>query len=160
MNELHVCLQACSSQLQILKKFLSLLVLISSKLLADAPAVNQASTSSTSKRVPTCIANMLQELEDDVAETVDHSSATDKEIDLYKSLPRVPDCDPLEWWRCHQSTFPYLSMLARKYLAIQATSVSSERVFSSAGNIVSCKRSSLKPAKINKLCFLAANLKM
>lgn len=32
-----------------------------------------------------------------------------------------PNTDPLEWWKCHESNFPRLGNLAKKYLSIQAT---------------------------------------
>ncbi|XP_067930857.1 E3 SUMO-protein ligase ZBED1-like [Watersipora subatra] len=87
------------------------------------------------------------------------TSNTDKEISLYASLPRLSmKSDPLVWWREHRETFPYLAQLAQKYLSIQAMSVSSERVFSAAGNIVTNQRNCLKLAKVNMPCFLAANL--
>ncbi|XP_073716552.1 E3 SUMO-protein ligase ZBED1-like [Misgurnus anguillicaudatus] len=66
--------------------------------------------------------------------------------------------DPLKWWREHHRVYPRLSNLARKYLCIPATSSSSERVFSTGGNIVSCLRSSLKPDHVDRLVFLAKNL--
>ncbi|XP_057183285.1 E3 SUMO-protein ligase ZBED1-like isoform X1 [Triplophysa rosa] len=66
--------------------------------------------------------------------------------------------DPLKWWRESQRFIPRLSNLARKYLCIPATSCSSERVFSTGGNIVSCSRSSLKPDHVDRLVFLAKNL--
>ncbi|KAK0137901.1 Zinc finger BED domain-containing protein 1 [Merluccius polli] len=55
------------------------------------------------------------------------------------------EADPLEWWKMSQNFYPRLSNLARKYLCIPATSASSERVFSTGGNVVTCLRSSLKP---------------
>ncbi len=66
--------------------------------------------------------------------------------------------DPLKWWRESRRLYPRLSNLAKKYLCIPATSSSSERVFSTGGNIVSCQRSSLKPDYVNRLVFLAKNL--
>ncbi|CAM4455072.1 unnamed protein product [Leuciscus chuanchicus] len=66
--------------------------------------------------------------------------------------------DPLKWWMESQRLYPRLSNLARKYLCIPATSSSSERVFSTCGNIVTCLRSSLKPDHVNRLVFLAKNL--
>ncbi|KAL2081527.1 hypothetical protein ACEWY4_023380 [Coilia grayii] len=69
-----------------------------------------------------------------------------------------PEDDPLTWWRDAKTIYPRLSVLARKYLCIPATSSSSERVFSTSGNIVSCLRSSLKPDHVNRLVFLAKNL--
>ena len=104
---------------------------------------------------------MLSELDEDLEEEMvaDEECVTDKEVSLYKSLPRSATSDPLDWWRQHKTTFPYLCKLARKYLCIPATSVASEREFSAAGNIVSAKRNCLKPAKVNQLCFLSQNLK-
>ena len=66
---------------------------------------------------------------------------------------------PLEWWTNH-TRFPYLSVLAKKYLAVPATSVPAERAFSIAGHIVSQKRSCLLPENVNRLVFLAENLKL
>lgn len=56
--------------------------------------------------------------------------------------------DPLQWWEV-----PTLAHMACKYLCIQATSVSSEHMFSSGGNIVSRKRCPLSPENVD--CFLA-----
>ena len=67
---------------------------------------------------------------------------------------------PLEWWKINHTRYPYLSSLAKKYLAIPATSVPAERAFSIAGHIVNQKRSCLLPENVNKLVFLAENLKL
>lgn len=67
--------------------------------------------------------------------------------------------DPLAWWRNNEARYPLLATVAKKYLCICATSTPSERVFSTAGNIVTPIRSSLKPDKVNMLVFLAKNLK-
>ena len=68
------------------------------------------------------------------------------------------DDDPLEWWRIHVRDFPLLSQFARRYLAIQASSAPSERLFSKAGQILTPQRAQLKPDKANMLVFLAENL--
>ncbi len=47
--------------------------------------------------------------------------------------------------------------LSLKYLCIPATSCASERVFSKAGEILSAKRSNLKPKNVNNLIFLNYN---
>lgn len=66
--------------------------------------------------------------------------------------------DPLIWWGQNKGQCPRLSVLARKYLGIPATSSPSERLFSTGGNIVTCLRSSLKPQNVDSLVFLAKNL--
>ncbi|CAN0461813.1 unnamed protein product [Ectocarpus sp. 12 AP-2014] len=43
---------------------------------------------------------------------------------------------PLKWWIQKQEMFPTLSKLAVKYLAVQATSAASERLFSEAALIL------------------------
>jgi len=55
--------------------------------------------------------------------------------------------DPLVWWKQNCSHLPMLQELAKKYLCIPATSVPAERLFSKAGEVVSSRRSNLKPKK-------------
>ncbi len=71
-----------------------------------------------------------------------------KEIEHYEKLPRADATShPLEWWKVHCKQFPALSLLAKQYLCVCASSSSSERVFSTSGHIVSKRRSCLKPEK-------------
>lgn len=48
--------------------------------------------------------------------------------------------------------------MARKYSGVVATSVLSEWLFSTAGNIVTAKRAALDPGNVEKLIFLHDNL--
>ncbi|XP_061127151.1 E3 SUMO-protein ligase ZBED1-like [Syngnathus typhle] len=64
----------------------------------------------------------------------------------------------LEWWGSHEMEFPLLANLAKTYLCIPATSVPSERVFSTAGDIVRSERSVLTPEHVDHLIFLKKNL--
>ena len=82
-----------------------------------------------------------------------------REVDQYIHCP-CPDVDtnPLEWWKTHYIDYTHLACLAKKYLCIPATSVASGCPFSTSGNIVSDKRSCLKPERVNMLTFLAKNL--
>jgi hypothetical protein len=66
----------------------------------------------------------------------------------------------LEWWKCNEYLYPRLAKVAKNILAIPASSVPSERVFSLAGNIVNKKRSRLNADNIDKLIFLNMNMKM
>ncbi|XP_035848419.1 zinc finger BED domain-containing protein 1-like [Sander lucioperca] len=81
------------------------------------------------------------------------------ELNSYLLTPVIDgEDDPLAWWKVHNIHFPRLCNIARKYLCVPATSAPSERLFSTGGNIVTCTRSSLKPAKVDMLVFLAKNL--
>ena len=92
--------------------------------------------------------------------TLTPAEKIDKEIEAYFDLPVASsDTDPLTWWRMEHNRFPHLAQLARKYLCICGTSVPSERVFSTAGHICNDSRSRLLPENVNKLIFLAKNMK-
>nr|CAI5861409.1 unnamed protein product [Callosobruchus analis] len=65
--------------------------------------------------------------------------------------------DPLKWWQTRALLYPQLADLAKKYLCIMATSVPSERIFSKSGQILSEKRSTIKPKRMEKILFLNAN---
>ena len=64
---------------------------------------------------------------------------------------------PLMWWKA--SNMPILFRLACHHLVIQATSVASERIFSSTGNILSSSRNRLTDEKLDMLTFLYINNK-
>lgn len=97
----------------------------------------------------------------DVGETtvVQSSARQDAEriVALYRSYPEQPDTvNPLNWWKANAAGHMRLSKLAARYLASPGTSVPSERVFSSAGNIISKKRASLTPQNANMLVCLGS----
>jgi len=84
-----------------------------------------------------------------------------QQLDQYLSHPHLDaeEC-PLEWWKNESSHYPLVAQLARKYLSVCATSVPpTEQGFSCGGNIVSDKRSLLKPDKVDSLVFLVLNIK-
>lgn len=66
--------------------------------------------------------------------------------------------NPLTWWKEHKNEYPQLSRVAKRFLCIPGTSVSAERVFSSAGDIVTAQRSVLKAEHVDQLVFLHKNL--
>jgi len=65
--------------------------------------------------------------------------------------------DPLDWWKIHETKFPNLGVLARKFLAIQASSAPSERIFSQASLLISDKRTRLDPKIAGKALFVKQN---
>ena len=82
----------------------------------------------------------------------------EKEIALYFGEERLClDDEPLTWWKDNARRFPTMAVLARRYLAVPATSVPSERVFSAAGLLVTKLRSSLTPLHIDACIFLGKN---
>jgi len=66
--------------------------------------------------------------------------------------------NPLMWWKAHEDSYPRLAVLAKVYLAIQATSAKSERTFSACGTIMTPERSRLEPDVLNQLIFLNKNM--
>ncbi|XP_052132749.1 E3 SUMO-protein ligase ZBED1-like [Frankliniella occidentalis] len=80
------------------------------------------------------------------------------EFDEYLAEPQIGHghC-PLAWWKNHEKLYPTLAQLARRYLAVPATSASSERDFSTAGNSVRPHRASLLPENVSVLVFLYQN---
>ena len=82
-----------------------------------------------------------------------------KEIEVYMSSPQIDaEDEPLVWWKANCKMHPMLSKLARKYLAVCATSSPSEQIFSSSGHIVNSLRANLNPEKVYMLVFLNTNL--
>ena len=82
-------------------------------------------------------------------------SRIEVEIEMYKKDTSIPltSC-PLKWWKENAQMYPLLSPLAKAYLTVPATSVPSERVFSTAGDIVNAQRSQLLPENVDMLVFL------
>lgn len=87
-----------------------------------------------------------------------HVSDLSAQFEAYLSEPQLGhNLDALKWWKDHESKFPRVAELAKKYMCIPASSASSERVFSTAGNIITAKRSSLLPENVSTLVFLYQN---
>lgn len=83
-----------------------------------------------------------------------------EEVAFYKVASGIPvDGDPLAGWKSNECKYPHIAMMARHYLAVPGTEVPSERVFSTAGDMVNAKRSTLSPDNVDILIFLKKNLK-
>jgi len=68
-------------------------------------------------------------------------------------MPVDHDSCPLAWWATNQVNYPNVARLARKLLAVPATSVASERLFSKAGEVTTKKRNRIDSTKADKLFF-------
>ena len=64
----------------------------------------------------------------------------------------------LLWWKQHEVVLPLLASLAKRILAISASSAKSERVFSTGGNIVTAKRNRLAPKNVENLIKIKENM--
>lgn len=68
----------------------------------------------------------------------------------------------VQWWGLNAARYPIWASLALDYLSIMATSVSSERAFSSAGITISKRRNRLKADIVEALqcvkCFIRRDL--
>jgi zinc finger BED domain-containing protein 1 (E3 SUMO-protein ligase ZBED1) len=82
----------------------------------------------------------------------------DDELQAYKMEEAGPtSMDPIVYWRKMHSVYPHLAELARKYLAVPATSVPCERLFSVAGNTITEKRNRLSLETAAHLIFMHEN---
>lgn len=65
----------------------------------------------------------------------------------------------LQYWKTTGSRFPVLQRVARKLLAVPASSAPSERLFSAAGRTVEPRRTCLLPDTVDDILFLHAALR-
>ena len=77
------------------------------------------------------------------------------EITSYQKSAKC--CNPIMFWRISGYCFFHLERLPRKYLCAQGRLVSSERVFSTSGNILSAERSCLDLDALDAMIFLKKN---
>lgn len=89
---------------------------------------------------------------------VDLDIKIENEVNMYLHL-EVTDGDenPLEFWKGQQQNFPLLSLLAKTYLSVAASSVPVEAMFSTSGLILNQKRSSMAPHRANLLTVIHDN---
>jgi hypothetical protein len=98
--------------------------------------------------------------ESEAASTSLHGErVAEQELSAYLSeclLPRTSD--PLLWWQGNCGRFPIMARFARRYLSAPPTSVPSERLFSTAGDVLSDHRSRLLPDNAERLILLKRNM--
>ena len=76
------------------------------------------------------------------------------------SMPNIErNENPFIWWKQHESSFPRISQLAKQYLLMPPSSVSSERLFSEAGKIFDEKRTRLFASKWQNIAFSSSQFK-
>ncbi|XP_052792222.1 E3 SUMO-protein ligase ZBED1-like [Mya arenaria] len=86
-------------------------------------------------------------------------SSVEDDLQLYLA-EKMDDATPaLEWWRRNENRFPKVVQVARSVLAVPATSVPSERVFSSAGLVLNKLRNRLNSDIVGAILFLNKNMR-
>ena len=83
-----------------------------------------------------------------------------KELKDYLESPLETSVeDPVRWWGYHQTQYPTLARISRDYLAIQGSSVPSERAFSSGALTGTLRRNRLLPESFEALQILKSAYK-
>jgi len=84
------------------------------------------------------------------------SADMQSEYDRYLSLPLLcrTNSDILQFWKSNTFNFPTLAVMAKDYLTVQASSVPSERAFSSGTDLVTPNRCSMGGNVIEMTQFL------
>lgn len=81
-----------------------------------------------------------------------------REVDNYlNGTPSPSYVDPLVWWKGNEPSYPHLAKLAKRYLAVPATSTKSERTYSAAGIVAGKRRAALTSENVDRLIFLNKN---
>ena len=68
--------------------------------------------------------------------------------------------DILQLWNEHKTRLPVMADIAKQLLSVQATSTSSERVFSVCGAVFTERRCRVTAANLEKLVFLKYNMQL
>ncbi|CAG8659173.1 4487_t:CDS:2, partial [Racocetra persica] len=91
-------------------------------------------------------------------EEEDTPEESNDKLGYYLFLPNLDYREnPLPWWNFQKSSLFIFSELARQYLTVPATSTPSERLFSDANNMMTIKRTMLKPKLFEHMLFLKHN---
>jgi hypothetical protein len=87
----------------------------------------------------------------------------DREIQNYTNLEcnqeqlKSHSYSPLMFYKSNSHEYPILSAIARKLFTIPCASVASEQLFSKSGQVITARRSSLKPKNAEALVLLSQN---
>ena len=68
--------------------------------------------------------------------------------------------NPLGWWKQNCVQYPFVANLARKFLAIPATSAPSEHIWSHAARILSLCLASLKEEVVGHMMFIQEKVRL
>lgn len=91
-------------------------------------------------------------------QTTEQSDTADPELSRYLNSPIVllEDGNPLPWWQANEERFPTLAIMAKDILSVPIASVSTERAFSMARDVIPYRRNRLGPQMIRALMLAKA----
>lgn len=87
-----------------------------------------------------------------VSDAMHHSPY--QELDDYLAAPLEDVTDLVAWWGQNSARYPTLARMAKDYLAVQGSSVASERAFSTAALTTTARRNCLLPETVEALQIL------
>jgi len=111
---------------------------------------------------------LQQTLEARLLAKILHSASLTSDIDRYFNDPlaQIPEDtaanDPnwlFNWWKGHKDEYPRMAAAARDYLAIPASEVSCERLFSAGRDMIGLRRFSLHPNTMRHLALLRNSIR-
>jgi len=129
--------------------------------LESEPSTSQTPSTSLTESTSTeaTTVGLMDFLSRRISQTANNSNATADSIIIVRQYLELPTLalneNPILYWKKY--SVKELWRIAERYFCVPATSVPSERIFSKAGQIVSARRSSLKPSTVNLLIFLNQN---
>jgi len=102
---------------------------------------------------------LLDVISEIITDSTGDTLANTTEVEKFLSEPLLDykTRNPYTWWGQNSKRFPVLSKLAQLYLCPPATSVPSERLFSSAGNLHDNKRNRILPSLTEDLILFIQN---
>ena len=118
-------------------------------------AQSAASSSGEMFDILACLKGEVQEV--DLTCVTRHHEIQQYLAEPVRAYDQTGAVDPLEWWKVNEKRFPALAKLAKFYLSIPATEVASERMFSTAGLVLSKLRSQLEATAVDQILFLHKN---
>lgn len=103
-----------------------------------------------------CFDEIIEEAAQEEGTHASSYDSTNSMVDLYLAEPLLPyhSGNAYTWWAENQPRFKPLSNLALRYLSAPPTS---ERLFSTAGDIYDEKRNRLAPERAETLLFIKTN---
>lgn len=127
---------------------------IHSKVLDESPSTASGKLPNPQKDLLFCDIDDMQDTPDESRE-----QTINTQITRYFSIKCIPRSEcTADWWRKHEEELNLLVPVVKRYLPIPASSIASERLFSTAGNIVSARRRSLLTKHVSQLVFLHENV--